>query len=96
MVECESGMVVASAGPGSLVPAAEAASDHWNLQRRREHFAPFGASRAQVLIQESARITLTPCGARFVLVSFSAEPDRVAWAEWKALAAQLHQLALGL
>lgn len=82
LVDIDTGMVLACAGDADVI--AEAASDYWRLFRRqRPLLAALGEARAQVLIHERGRITLTACGGGLLLVSLSAEPDRVDWLGWK-------------
>lgn len=82
LVDIDTGMVLAAAGDAEVI--AEAASDYWRLFRRQQPLrSALGEARAQVLIHERGRLTLTACGGGLLLVSLSAEPDRVDWQGWK-------------
>jgi hypothetical protein len=95
LVDIDTGMVVHSAGDAD--PIAEAASDYWRLFRRqRPLLSTLGEARAQVLIHDKARLTLTACGKGLLLVCLSGEPDRVDWPAWKRRAGALHAAAARL
>ena len=85
LVDAQTGMVCHFAGGGEHVALVEAASDYWRLALRHRPvaYAALGPARAQVLIHESARITLAACGDGLLLVSLSAEPDGVDWLRWQ-------------
>jgi len=98
IVEADTGMVWMSAGelPG-VHHLGEAVSDYWRLfLRRRDDFADLGELRAQVLIHSHRRVTLVGCGDRLVLVTVSAEPDRVRWSDWKGAVGALQQLVASI
>jgi hypothetical protein len=91
LVDADTGMIWQAAGAAGGNPLiAEAAVDYWRLYKRRSPvFGSLGELRAQVVIHSQGRLTLVACGPDLVLVSLSAEPDRVDWARWKALIGQL-------
>lgn len=76
---------------GDFQPLCEAASDYWRLHRRHAGFydSRMGGLSAQVVIHAKARLTLLACGERLLLVTVSAEPDHVPWAQWKPLVGTL-------
>ena len=85
LVDAETGMVCHCAGDGEHLALIEAASDYWRLAQRHGPVAhgALGPTRAQVLIHDRARLTLTRCGDGLLLVCISQEPDRVDWPRWK-------------
>lgn len=98
LVDAATGMIWHAKGIAENDPSVgEAAIDFWRLsQRRATQFHALGELRAQVIIHASGRITLAACGPELVLVTLSAEPDRVAWDQWKTGLGKLRALTLSL
>ncbi|HZY17867.1 MAG TPA: hypothetical protein VFE82_05255 [Ramlibacter sp.] len=91
LVEMEGGLPWCSAGGDDTVPMAEAATDYWRLTLRHHHlFARLGDLTVQVLIHSCGRITTVACPKQLLLVTISAEPDKVDWTRWKEGVGRLH------
>ena len=85
LVEMGTGMVWNSSGEiAGLTALAEAASDYWRLyQRLQPNFEQVGKLRACVMMHDTGRITLLPCGTGMLLVTITTQQAQVDWKTWQ-------------
>ena len=91
LVEVNTGMVWHAAGATQeLTALAEAASDYWRLYLRlHTRFEQVGKLKACVMMHDTGRITLLPCGSGMLLVTVSLQEAQVDWQLWQTRTREL-------